>query len=368
MGLRKCLLKTTNHTANPKLSRTLWLDSVSGVFVFSFELCLKFSGTTIFPVFMFANWIHRCIGVYIQNCKKGKTGRFKIVLVHVCKLLAVTFTSFLLSLCLEFGREISLWIESKRSATVTSTDYSQLFILTRSDLDTVLIRFPEVIITLATNAVASCLRVPSMTPALVGIDAKTSERIARRMAFSKQDFENGEIICLAGEDATVGYVIRAGKVNAEIGDGRLEVLSDLRCVGMTEIFAQERYQETVRAKGLVQAYRLTKQDIVELLSDVAYDFPRIQKVAKAHFQKVHRGHVVMRWSLLMNQRLSLEEDSCVSSARGLIERTSMFSQMANTLSRSDPDVFLDSAGRQVHMKKQPLEMVRIRSDLDESNT
>jgi CRP-like cAMP-binding protein len=283
--------------------------------------------------------------------------------------LAVTLTTVLLLLCLEFGREISLWIESKRSATVTSTDYSQLFILTRSDLDNVLIRFPEVIITLATNAVASCLRVPSMTPALVGIDAKTSERIARRMAFSKQDFENGDIICLAGEDATVGYVIRTGKVNAEIGDGRLEVLSDLRCVGMTEIFAQERYQETVRAKGLVQAYRLTKEDIADLLiSDVTYDFPRIQKVAKAHFQKVHRGHVVMRWSLLMNQRLSLEEDSCVSSARGLTKKTSMFSHMANTFSRSDPDVFLDSAGRQVHLKKQPLEMVRIRSDLDESNT
>ena len=45
---------------------------------------------------------------------------------------------------------------------------------------------------------------------------------------------------------------------SEYAEGRLEVMSEPRCVGMTELFAERTYQETVRARGLVQAYKLTK--------------------------------------------------------------------------------------------------------------
>ena len=46
-----------------------------------------------------------------------------------------------------------------RSNTHTHTHtYSTLFILTRHDLDEVLTRFPEMATSLATNAIASCLR------------------------------------------------------------------------------------------------------------------------------------------------------------------------------------------------------------------
>ena len=38
---------------------------------------------------------------------------------------------------------------------------------------------------LATYAIASCLRVPEIAPAIAGISIKTSERLARRMSFSK---------------------------------------------------------------------------------------------------------------------------------------------------------------------------------------
>lgn len=106
-----------------------------------------------------------------------------------------------------FG-EISLWIESRRSSTITSTSYSHLYVLTRNDLDEVMQRFPEMQGCLATNAIASCLRVPYLTPALAGISVKTSERLGRRMAFSKCDFENGETIIEAGQQAVSAFLIR----------------------------------------------------------------------------------------------------------------------------------------------------------------
>ena len=36
---------------------------------------------------------------------------------------------------------------------------------------------------------------------------------------------------------------------SQVLHGRLEVLSEMRCVGLTELFAQKPYQETIRAKG-----------------------------------------------------------------------------------------------------------------------
>ena len=35
-------------------------------------------------------------------------------------------------------------------------------------------------------------------------------------------------------------------------------MTEPRCVGMTELFSGRANQETVRARGLVQAYKLTK--------------------------------------------------------------------------------------------------------------
>jgi len=156
-----------------------------------------------------------------------------------------------------FG-EISLWMESKRTATVSAADFSQFFILNRAAFEEALISFPEMVPTLATHAIAAVLRVPAMSPALAGIGTQTSERLARRMALTKVEFEPGEVICVEGNVCTEAYVLRAGKVFTEYGEGRLEVMSEPRCVGMTELFARRAYQETVRAKGLVQAYKLTK--------------------------------------------------------------------------------------------------------------
>lgn len=220
-----------------------------------------------------------------------------------------------------FG-EISLWIESKRSSTVTSTSYSHLYVLTRVDLDEVLQRFPEMQVCLATNAISSCLRVPSITPALAGISVKTSERLGRRMAFSKCNFENGEIIVQAGQQATTAFVIRcalncfvncaqgnktkipwtetpiracrSGKVLTELE--RLEILSDPRTVGMTELFAQQNYQETVRAKGRVSAYALTVNDVLDLLAfNSDCNLESMREHARAHFKVVHRCHLGMFW-------------------------------------------------------------------------
>ena len=116
-----------------------------------------------------------------------------------------------------FG-EISLWIECKRSATVTATEFSQLFILTRDDMNHALQRFPEMEATIAANALAACLRVSSMSPAVRGISSKTSERLARRMAFSKRDFENGACMVEAGKPAKAAFIIRTGRVVSEVAE------------------------------------------------------------------------------------------------------------------------------------------------------
>jgi len=114
-----------------------------------------------------------------------------------------------------FG-EISLWMESKRTATVSAADFSQLFILNRTDFEDLLNSFPEMVPTLATHAIASVLRVPRMSPALVGIKTKTSERLARRMALNKVQFEADQVICEQGKYSTEAYVLRAGKVSVRV--------------------------------------------------------------------------------------------------------------------------------------------------------
>lgn len=87
---------------------------------------------------------------------------------------------------------------------------------------------------------------------------------------------------------------RSGKVSTELE--RLEILSDPRTVGMTELFAQRNYQETVRAKGRVSAYALTVNDVLDLLAfDSDCNLESMRECARAHFNVVHRCHLGMFW-------------------------------------------------------------------------
>ena len=117
-----------------------------------------------------------------------------------------------------FG-DISLWMESKRTATVLATDFSHLFILNKADFEEVVNSFPEIMPQLATHAIASVLRVKSMSPALAGISTKNAERLGRRMASNSVVFQKDQVICEQGKSgnaksnkAQFAYVLRAGKV------------------------------------------------------------------------------------------------------------------------------------------------------------
>jgi len=206
-----------------------------------------------------------------------------------------------------FG-EISLWMESRRTATVTSLDYCQLFMLTREDLESVLDRFPEMAPSIATFAIAPILRTKELVPSMDGLTQYAAERIARRMAFNREDFADGEELCSYGKHATVAYVIRTGKIFSEVYQGRLEILhNDLRCVGFTEMLVGKPYQETVKAKGMVQAYKLTSSDVLELLgsSSESYVLEQVKQSAQKQFRKVKKAHIGMRWNLLLDSILSV---------------------------------------------------------------
>jgi len=103
-----------------------------------------------------------------------------------------------------FG-ELSLWMEAKRTATVTSIDFCHLYMLTRQDLEEVLKLFPEMAPIIATQAIAPCLRTTVWVPELRGLSAEASERIARRMATNRLDFADGDVIC---EEARPGSHMR----------------------------------------------------------------------------------------------------------------------------------------------------------------
>lgn len=179
---------------------------------------------------------------------------------------------------------------------------SQYFILTRDDLEELLLRFPEMHLPLASNGIAACLRVPSMAPAVAGIERKVSERLGRRMAYAKEEFEEGQSMIQAGEQAKVAYVIRTGKVVSEIAEGRLELLSELRIVGLTELFAQRNYLETVKATGMVLAYKLTLEDVEELLGSEIDQLSKLRVTARQHYEVVRRAHLWLRWHLLMHDK------------------------------------------------------------------
>mmetsp|Transcript_27545 Transcript_27545/g.89709 ORF Transcript_27545/g.89709 Transcript_27545/m.89709 type:complete len:1062 (-) Transcript_27545:78-3263(-) len=208
-----------------------------------------------------------------------------------------------------FG-EISLWMESRRTATVTSLDYCQLFMLAKEDLENVLDRFPEMAPSIATFAIAPILRTKELVPSMEGLTQYAAERIARRMAFNREDFADGEELCSYGKPAATAYVIRTGKIFSEVYQGRLEILhNDLRCVGFTEMLVGKTYQETVKAKGMVQAYKLTYSDMLELLgsSSESYVLEQIKISAQKQFRKVKKAHIGMRWNLLLDSILSIIE-------------------------------------------------------------
>ena len=63
------------------------------------------------------------------------------------------------------------------------------------------------------------------------------------------------VCCVLVPGASINFNVQ---VCSEYAEGRLEVMTEPRCVGMTELFSGRANQETVRARGLVQAYKLTK--------------------------------------------------------------------------------------------------------------
>ena len=75
---------------------------------------------------------------------------------------------------------------------MTSLDYCQLFMLTKDDLENVLDRFPEMAPSIATFAIAPILRTKELVPSMEGLTQYAAERIARRMAFNREDFADGD--------------------------------------------------------------------------------------------------------------------------------------------------------------------------------
>jgi hypothetical protein len=75
------------------------------------------------------------------------------------------------------------------------------------------------------------------------------------------------------------------------------------CTSMlTQLCNAAEYQQTVRAKGNVQVYCLTEADIQEILDD-ADEKAFLVAAAKEHFAFVHKDHLAMLWSLLMQSLL-----------------------------------------------------------------
>ena len=71
---------------------------------------------------------------------------------------------------------------------------------------------------------------------------------------------------------------------------------------LTQLCNAAEYQQTVRAKGNVQVYCLTEADIQEILDD-ADEKAFLVAAAKEHFAFVHKDHVAMLWSLMMQSLL-----------------------------------------------------------------
>mmetsp|Transcript_42832 Transcript_42832/g.67149 ORF Transcript_42832/g.67149 Transcript_42832/m.67149 type:complete len:259 (-) Transcript_42832:203-979(-) len=181
--------------------------------------------------------------------------------------------------------------------------------LTRKDLEDVLNSFPEMMSVVAAQAIAPCLRTAALAPGLKGIGVAASERIARRMAFNRRDFADGDTLIKEGDDATVAYVIRKGRIVSEFCDGRLEGFSnEVRSVGFAELFAERVCQETVRAKGPLITYRLTKEDAWELFEGDKDTMKQLRKQASLFYQRNKSYLISMKWSLLLEGVQSMEDE------------------------------------------------------------
>jgi hypothetical protein len=62
------------------------------------------------------------------------------------------------------------------------------------------------------------------------------------------------------------------------------------------------YQETVRAKGNVQVYQLTEQDVAELL-EYGPEKASLCLAATKHYNFIHKSHLAMQWCLFMQSLL-----------------------------------------------------------------
>lgn len=79
-----------------------------------------------------------------------------------------------------FG-EGSLWMEkARRTTTVTSVDFCQLYVLTGRDLEETLVKFPEFKPVIATNAISMTLRNRVLCPGLCGGDMSNHPRLVHR--------------------------------------------------------------------------------------------------------------------------------------------------------------------------------------------
>ncbi|KAJ1491179.1 hypothetical protein T484DRAFT_1775698, partial [Baffinella frigidus] len=261
-----------------------------------------------------------------------KQGNVQVTVAEASKIIVVSV--------LEPGQcfgELSLWMEARRTATV---DFCHLYMLRRNDMEQVnfcylymprrndleqvrksfpemaaeiathsnyyshhfrvacvLKSFPEMAAEIATQSIAPCLRTTLWVPELRGISIAASERIARRMAANRLDFNDGDVICEEGLRADMAFVFRKGGALAEFCEGRLEgINSETRCIGFAEMLAGTTYQETVRAKGAVTLYSLD-QDPAALRHQ--------RRVAEDHVVMVNTIQMQLRWHLLVDGYLSL---------------------------------------------------------------
>mmetsp|Transcript_59928 Transcript_59928/g.136954 ORF Transcript_59928/g.136954 Transcript_59928/m.136954 type:complete len:697 (+) Transcript_59928:115-2205(+) len=230
-----------------------------------------------------------------------KQGNVQVTVAEASKIIVVSV--------LEPGQcfgELSLWMEARRTATVTSLDFCHLYMLTRNDLELVLKSFPEMAAEIATQSIAPCLRTTLWVPELRGISIAASERIARRMAANRLDFNDGDVICEEGLRADMAFVFRKGGALAEFCEGRLEgINSETRCIGFAEMLAATTYQETVRAKGAVTLYSLDQSELSEVFEQDPDALRHQRRVAEDHVVMVNTIQMQLRWHLLVDGCLAL---------------------------------------------------------------
>jgi CRP-like cAMP-binding protein len=225
-----------------------------------------------------------------------------------------------------FG-ELSLWMECRRTATVKSTKFCQVFILTRVDLVDVLKSYPGMEVVIATHALAAALRVEELCPGLSGISTNTSERLGKRMADQCREFEDGEVLISEGQPADEAWIVRTGKVTTEVCGGKLALFQEQRCVGFTSLFCERPHQECVRAKGPTLAYRLTRHDVDEIFVDDPLTLKALRRSCTRNYKATGQRNTFLRWHFVSNCLTSLSSNQA-------IRKSSSFTGFADGLRRT----------------------------------